>query len=210
MRAYQAAWHRVPIAMSCPRSRLSFFLCQEKRSGLRCVTFLFRVGRNRLLCVLTALCGYRVSLVYFWLARFLQAIPTELRRDAELRRTGSAARCECAFTQSHQPCHVFRGEYAGAEMWKPHCGRPRLRQRVIDSLDSLHLIRGNVRFTRGRLVRIRCAVRRLIPPRSPCPFRRAGAPIRHSPRRREYRDTGRSPIRSIWGARCRRAPGAWT
>ena len=28
----------------CVRSRLSFFLCQEKRSGLRCVTFLFRVG----------------------------------------------------------------------------------------------------------------------------------------------------------------------
>ena len=35
------------------------------------------------------------------------------------------------------------GEYAGTEMWKPHCGRPRLRQRVKSgsrtaaSLDSL-------------------------------------------------------------------------
>ena len=28
----------------------------------------------------------------------------------------------CAFAQSHRPCHVLRGEYAGAEMWKPHCG----------------------------------------------------------------------------------------
>ena len=42
------------------------------------------------------------------------------------------------------------GEYAGAEMWKPHCGRPRLRQRdksgsrTAASLDSLLLIRGKV------------------------------------------------------------------
>ena len=28
-------------------SRLSFFLCQEKRDGLRCLAFLFRAGRDR-------------------------------------------------------------------------------------------------------------------------------------------------------------------
>ena len=28
-------------------SRLSLFLCQEKRDGLQCVAFLFRVGRDR-------------------------------------------------------------------------------------------------------------------------------------------------------------------
>ena len=31
-------------------------------------------------------------------------------------------------------------------MWKPHCGRPRLRQRAIGSLDSLHWGRGKVLF----------------------------------------------------------------
>ena len=30
------------VAVFCLRSRLSFFLCQEKRDGLRCVAFLFR------------------------------------------------------------------------------------------------------------------------------------------------------------------------
>ena len=34
----------VSIAMFCVRSRLSFFLCQEKRDGLRYVTFLFPRG----------------------------------------------------------------------------------------------------------------------------------------------------------------------
>ena len=31
----------------CVRSRLSLFLCQEKRDGLRDLAFLFRVGRDR-------------------------------------------------------------------------------------------------------------------------------------------------------------------
>ena len=36
-------------------SRLSFFLCQEKRDGLRYAAFLFRAGRDRHLCVLAVL-----------------------------------------------------------------------------------------------------------------------------------------------------------
>ena len=57
---------------------------------------------------------------------------------------------EYLFAQVHWPCDAFRGENAGAEMWKPHCGRPRLRQRAkcgsrtAASLDSLHWIRGKV------------------------------------------------------------------
>ena len=51
------------------------------------------------------------------------------------RATGSAARPLCVFAQSHWPCESFRGEYAGA-------ARPRLRQRVFDSLDSLHAAAG--------------------------------------------------------------------
>ena len=46
-----------------------------------------------------------------------------------------AARCLCAFARAHWPCRSFRGEYAGA-------ARPRLRQRVFDSLDSLHAAAG--------------------------------------------------------------------
>ena len=165
-------------------------------------------------------------------------------RDAGNGGTGSAARPLCVFAQPHWPCYAFRGENAGA-------ARPRLRQRVFDSLDSLHAAAGLrwcgfaafVRFCvaalrppqtapkslrlsglssgAGRvkkcvlrggvmLARIRCAVRRSAPPRSLCPFRRAGAPIRRSPRRRESRDTGSSPIRSTGDARCRRAQGAWS
>ena len=46
------------------------------------------------------------------------------------RGTGLAARPLCSFAQPHWLCCAFRGEYAGA-------ARPRLRQRVFDSLDSL-------------------------------------------------------------------------
>ena len=42
---------------------------------------------------------------------------------------------ECVFAQPHWLCGVFRREYAGA-------ARPRLRQRVFDSLDSPHAAAG--------------------------------------------------------------------
>ena len=48
---------------------------------------------------------------------------------------GLAARPLCSFAQPHWLCCAFRGEYAGA-------ARPRLRQRVFDSLDSLHAAAG--------------------------------------------------------------------
>ena len=36
------AWLCGSVAAFCLGSRLSFFLCQEKRDGLRCLAFLFR------------------------------------------------------------------------------------------------------------------------------------------------------------------------
>ena len=55
---------------------------------------------------------------------FLCGDPDGVRESEETRRTESTARCKYVFAQSYWLCHVFRGEYAGAEMWKPHCGRP--------------------------------------------------------------------------------------
>ena len=113
-------------------SRLSLFLLsgKERRLAGCCVSIPPWVGialvRSRMPC------GYRTSPVHFGIVRFFVAIPTECDGT---RRTEPAARCECAFSQSHWPCCVFRREYAGA-------ARPRLRQRVFDSLDSLHWIRG--------------------------------------------------------------------
>ena len=57
---------------------------------------------------------------------------TKGRRDAG---NGVGGAAQLRFAQSHWPCHAFRGEYAGA-------ARPRLRQRVFDSLDSLHAAAG--------------------------------------------------------------------
>ena len=123
--------HRGSIAAFCLGSRLSFFLCQEKRDGLRHLAFLFRrveiaFVRSRGVGAVIRLGGFTSGLcVYLWRSRR----DTEDAGDGE-RRTGLAARPLCVFAQSHWPCNAFRGEYAGAT-------RPRLRQRVFDSLDSL-------------------------------------------------------------------------
>ena len=62
------------------------------------------------------------------------------------RGMGLAARREYVFAQPHWLCSAFRREYAGA-------ARPRLRQRAIGSLDSLHLIRGVGAFCAASIVR---------------------------------------------------------
>ena len=124
------------IAAFCLSSRLSFFLCQEKRDGLRYLAFLFRrveiairafSQRSSVIC----LGGFTSGLaVYLWRSRR----GTEDAGDGE-RGTGLAARPLCVFAQPHWYCYAFRGEYAGA-------ARPRLRQRVFDSLDSPHAAAG--------------------------------------------------------------------
>ena len=87
--------------------------------------------------------GYLPWLVHFRFARFFMAISTELpgmrgNGDGGYEGTGLATRPLCAFALPHWLCNVFRGEYVGG------CAPPNLRQRVFDSLDSLHLIRGKV------------------------------------------------------------------
>ena len=67
-------------------SRLSLFLCQEKRDGLREVAFLFRRGSGSPVVRSRMSCGYQTLLVHFELLRFFVATPTGLRSR---RRGGS-------------------------------------------------------------------------------------------------------------------------
>ena len=61
-------------------SRLSFFLCQEKRDGLRYLAFLFRRVEIAIRAFSQRRCGYLPWLVHFGFERFLQAISTGYRR----------------------------------------------------------------------------------------------------------------------------------
>ena len=182
-------------------SRLSFFLCQEKRDGLRCLAFLFRGSRSPscVLAVSVRLSAFVSSLrVWIFFYGDLDGLP-----GCGGRGTGLAARPLCVFAQPHWRCCAFRGEYAGA-------ARPRLRQRVecgsgtAASLDSLHLIRGVGAFYAAGTVREHSAVswrcrqlprRRLSasspragtaprPDNTPQPFRRRCTPHAQPARRR--------------------------
>ena len=124
-------WNVLPSAHAC------CLTLSAKQDGLRYLAFLFRAGRDRHSCVLAALFGYLPLWVHFGFGCFFMAISTGLPRMRERgeRGTGLAALPLCAFAQSHWLCSVFRRENAGA-------ARPRLRQRVFDSLDSLHAAAG--------------------------------------------------------------------
>ena len=90
------------------------------------------VGRDRHSCVL----GCRVVIRRCWFTSGLRVFWRRSRRDYRGRWvTELAARPLCVFAQPHWLCGVFRREYAGA-------ARPRLRQRVFDSLDSPHAAAG--------------------------------------------------------------------
>ena len=146
----------VPAAALCPRltpdfaflsrrfaigSRLSFSSLRKKRRlTIACVPV--PPGRDRHSHVLAALFGYLPWRVHFGFARFFMAISTSNRGRGK-RRTGNGERGYgvggaplCVFAQPHWHCRSFRGEYVGG------CAPPNLRQRVFDSLDSLHAAAG--------------------------------------------------------------------
>ena len=80
-------------------------------------------------------CGYRAWLVYFGIVCFLAAIPTG---DGERSRR----RGFCALLRNHIGFEMLSaGRTLGQKVEAALRPRPRLRQRVFDSLDSLHLIR---------------------------------------------------------------------
>ncbi len=117
-----------------------FFLVRQKRSGLRCVTFLFPRGskspfvRSHDIVRLSRFAGS------LWVCAFLYGDSDGVRRDAGLRGTESAAR-QSAF------CATVL-----ALLWFPRGVRwgcaPQTAPRRPVSLDSLHWIRGHVRVTR--------------------------------------------------------------
>ena len=94
--------HYDSIAAFCLRSRLSFFPCQEKRDGLRCVAFLFRRVEIATRAFSRRWCGYLPLRVHFGLDRLFAAISTGLP-EYGVRGTGLAARPLCVFAQSHWP-----------------------------------------------------------------------------------------------------------
>ena len=80
-------------------------LC-AKQDALRDVAFLFRRGSGSPFVRSRMSRGYRTWLVYFGLARFFMAIPTENERDGGTRRTESAAR-QSAFLRDRIGFAVF-------------------------------------------------------------------------------------------------------
>ena len=108
-------------------------LSRDKQDGLRDVAFLFRRVEIAIRAFSGCWHGYLPLWVHFGLAVCLRRSRRDCRGRGgcgERGYGGLAARPLCSFAQPHWLCNAFRGEYAGA-------ARPRLRQRVFDSLDSL-------------------------------------------------------------------------
>ena len=134
------------VGAFCPRFTPVFFPLSGKKRRLVIACVPIPPGRDRHSCVLAALFSYRPWLVYFGFVRFFMAISTGYRRTGN-GGAGLAARPLCAFAWAHWFCNAFRWEYAGAT-------RPRLRQRVFDSLDSLHAAAGLCWCEYAALVRL--------------------------------------------------------
>ena len=87
------AWLCGSVAVVCLGSRLSFFLCQEKRDGLRCLAFLFRRVEIAIRAFSLCLYGYLPlagSLrVWPFLYGDLDGLPGRGERETGLRRNGA-------------------------------------------------------------------------------------------------------------------------
>ncbi len=129
--------------MSCVRSRLSFFPCQEKKRRLAICCVPIPAWVEIAISAFSSVVRLSDFVGSLWDCAFFtgdsDGVTKGTRRTGD-ERTEPAAGRECAFAQSHRPCHAFRREYVGG------CAPPNLRQRAIGSLDSLHLIRGKVPF----------------------------------------------------------------
>ena len=140
------AWHCGSVAAVCPRfahgfaillerlafgSRLSFVLCQEKRDGLRCLAFLFRRVEIAIRAFSECQYGYLPLAGSLRVWSFLYG---DLDGVTGVRRTGIRGwrRGLCASLRRHiGVAALSAGSTLGLRA-------PNLRQRVFDSLDSLH------------------------------------------------------------------------
>ena len=151
----------------CPRgsiaafafgSRLSFFLCQEKRDGLRCLAFLFRGSRSPscVLAVSVRLSAFVGSLrVCAFLYGDLDGLP-----GCGGRGYGVGGAAFVRFCASALALESFRGEYAGAARPKPapkslrlsglSSGAGRVRKCVSRGGVMLVRIRGAVTRAHGK------------------------------------------------------------
>ena len=100
-------------------SRLSFFLCQEIRDGLRCLAFLFRRVEIAIRAFSLCLYGYLPLAGSLRVCAFLYGDLDGVIGDAGNGGTGLAARPLCVFAQPHWYCYAFRREYVGATRPKP-------------------------------------------------------------------------------------------
>ena len=134
-------------------SRLSFFLCQEKRDGLRCLAFLFRRVEIAIRAFSLCLYGYLPLAGSLRVCAFLYG---DLDGVTGVRRTGILGwrRGFCALLRNHIGFEMLSaGRTLGQKVEAALRPRPRLRQRVFDSLDSLHLIRDVGAFHAARGIR---------------------------------------------------------
>ena len=97
----------------------------DKQDGLRYAPFLFRRVEIAICAFSICRCGYLPLWVHFWFGRFFVAISTECRRRGWRRGV-------CTLLRDHIGLEMLS---AGSTLG---LRAPNLRQRVFDSLDSLH------------------------------------------------------------------------
>ena len=133
--ALRFCWNVWPSVHAC-----LFSFVRKKETACGVLRFYFAgsrspFARSRYVCMV--ICLWQV---HFGFVRFFVAISTGYRDAGNERRgyegTGLAAWTLRVFAQAHWRCCAFRGEYVGG--YAP----PNLRQRVFDSLDSLHAAAG--------------------------------------------------------------------
>ena len=141
----------VPVEMSCVRSRLLFAACAPNRTACDMLCFYSAVGRDRHSRVL----GCRVVIGLCWFTSGLRVSLWRSRRRTKGRGERSRRRGVSALLREHIGFAVFSaGSTLGQKVEAALRPRPRLRQRAIGSLDSLHLGRDVGTFHAARDTRV--------------------------------------------------------